>query len=149
MIRFLLKCDKDHRFESWFASNAAFDQLQAAAHLSCAICGSATVEKALMAPAVAKTAAALAPTEAPAPQTQSLAVPDPQLAARLQALRDHVEANSSYVGTEFVKQAREMHLGDLPERPIHGEARIDEARALLEDGIPVAPLPFLPTRKTN
>jgi len=149
MIRFLLKCDKDHRFESWFASNAAFAQLQASGHLSCAICGSATVEKALMAPAVATTAAKPAPTDTPAPKIQSMAVPDPQLAARLQALRDHVEANSSYVGSEFVKQAREMHLGDLPERPIHGEARIDEARALLEDGIPVAPLPFLPTRKTN
>ena len=141
MIRYSLKCDQGHAFESWFASASAFDALKKAGHLTCAQCGSAQVEKALMAPSVSNAdgdtaARALAPV-AGGPEE------------KLAALRRHVEENSDYVGTDFVNQARAMHLGDAPERAIWGEARFDEARALAEEGVPVAPLPFIPKARTN
>ena len=135
MIRYALRCTNGHAFESWFQSVAAFDTLTARKSVTCIECGSAEVEKALMAPAVA--------TEAPLRQPE-----DPREAA-LAALRRHVEENSDYVGMNFVTEARRMHAGELPERAIHGEARLDEARALIEEGVPVAPLPFLPARKVN
>ncbi len=144
MIRYALRCDRDHSFESWFASGTAYDALRAQGHVACPVCGSASVEKALMAPAVAQPATppVAKPPRVPAP-------PDPALAAKIEALRRHVEANSDYVGMSFATEARAMHLGEAPERPIHGEAKIDEARALIEEGVPVAPLPFLPRNRAN
>lgn len=139
MIRYDLKCDHDHGFDSWFASAAAFDRLAAAGHVACPQCGSTTVAKALMAPAVTKPAPATAPLSAPR---------DPREAA-LAELRRQVEENSEYVGLSFAREARAMHEGNTPERAIHGEAKPDEARQLLADGIPVVPLPFLSPRKTN
>jgi hypothetical protein len=139
MIRYTLKCDQEHEFESWFASGAAFDALAKAGHLSCPVCGSGTVEKALMAPAVATAEDAARP----------LATPTDSLAQKLAELRRHVEETSDYVGEDFVREARAMHLGDAPERAIWGEARPDEARALLEEGVPVAPLPFMGKAKVN
>lgn len=145
MIRYRLRCAKGHEFESWFASAAAYDSLCTAGHLSCAICGDGSVEKALMAPAVSAPAeAAPAPALAEPPTTG-----EAELAAKIEALRRQIEQNSDYVGMNFVQEARAMHLGDAPERAIHGEARIDEARALLAEGVPVAPLPFIPRRNTN
>lgn len=141
MIRFSLKCAKDHGFESWFPSGGAFESLKAAGHVACPVCGSGEVEKALMAPSVA------APrSEAERP---SLGAPASELEAALAALRRQVEENSDYVGMDFVTEARRIHAGEAPERAIYGEARADEARKLLEDGVPVAPLPFLPARKAN
>ena len=64
-------------------------------------------------------------------------------------IKKRVEENAQYVGKEFAKEARAMHLGDLPERPIYGEAKAEEAKSLIDDGIPVTPLPFTPNRKTN
>jgi hypothetical protein len=64
-------------------------------------------------------------------------------------MRQMIEANSDYVGMNFAAEARKIHLGDAPTRAIYGEAKVDEARALLEDGIPVAPLPFMPRAKVN
>ena len=148
MIRFSLKCRNDHGFDSWFQSGAAFDTLRAAGHVTCPICGETEVEKALMAPALAPARRRSTPEaaeEAPVPVAQ----PSDTLEAKLRALRAHVEANSDYVGRDFVSQARQMHLGELPERPIHGEAKPAEARALLEEGIAVAPLPFIPSRRSN
>lgn len=141
MIRFSLKCAKDHSFESWFPSGSAFDTLKAAGHVACPVCGSGEVEKALMAPSVA---ALRGEAERP-----SLGAPATELEAALAALRRQVEENSDYVGIDFVTEARRMHAGEVPERAIHGEARADEARKLLEDGVPVTPLPFLPARKAN
>jgi hypothetical protein len=139
MISYRLVCDAGHPFDSWFQSAAAFDALQRARHLSCPTCGSASVEKSLMAPAVRPGRKAAANLQAPANDQETA----------LAALRAKVEANSDYVGMNFVAQARAMHAGDMPERSIYGEARADEAIKLLEDGVPVAPLPFLPTRKAN
>jgi hypothetical protein len=139
MIRYALKCDGDHAFESWFASAEAFDRLLTAGHVSCPDCGSATVGKALMAPAVAPGRGKTAPLAAPQ---------DPREAA-LAELRRRIEENSEYVGMNFAAEARRIHDGDAPERSIYGEAKPDEAKRLIEDGVPVAPLPFLPKARAN
>ena len=145
MIRYSLKCADTHEFESWFQSAAAFDALQSAGHVACPVCGNPSVDKVLMAPAVrpARTAA-VAPPAAP-----NLSAPETDVEKALAALRAQVEANSEYVGMNFVTEARKMHEGTSPERSIYGEARPDEARKLIEDGVPVAPLPFMPKRKAN
>jgi hypothetical protein len=140
MIRYALRCDHAHRFDSWFGSSADFDRLRDAGLLACAVCGSAAVGKELMAPNVAAAAATTAerPLSAPAsPAEQALA-----------ELRRRIEAQSENVGREFAAEARRIHEGLAPERPIIGEARPADARALIEDGIPVAPLPWS-GRKAN
>jgi hypothetical protein len=140
MIRYSLRCPDGHSFDSWFQNAAAFDALTAAGRVACPDCGATGVEKAPMAPAVQGT---------DRDTTPALRQPASTREAALAALRQHVEANSDYVGMNFAAQARAMHDGTLPERPIHGEAKLDEARALIEDGVPVAPLPFMPARKVN
>ncbi|MEM7630979.1 MAG: DUF1178 family protein [Pseudomonadota bacterium] len=137
MIKYALKCNDGHRFESWFASAEAYDSLLAAGHVTCTVCGSDNISKALMAPQVKTARAGVA---APAPEDK---------AAALAKLRADVEANATYVGGNFAKEARAQFLGDLPDRPIFGEAKPEEAKSLIEDGVPVAPLPFIPTRKAN
>lgn len=134
MIRFHLKCDQDHAFESWFQSGEAFDKLVAGGLVNCATCGSTAVSKSIMAPAISTSNQITAPK-----MTENA----------LAELRSKVEANSDYVGSSFVKEARDMHDGLVPERPIYGEAKMDEAKKLLDDGIPVMPLPFIPSKKTN
>jgi len=145
MIRYAIKCSADHTFDSWFQSAAAFEALKSAGHVSCPICGSTTVEKGLMAPAVRLSEAAAVPAVPDRP----LDAPGTDVEAALAALRRQIEANSDYVGLNFAAEARRIHAGEAPERSIYGEARADEARALIEDGVPVAPLPFVPGRKTN
>lgn len=146
MIRYALECDRGHGFESWFQSAEAFDRVAAAGLVSCPDCGSTRVEKALMAPAVHPGRR----SDEDGPQAASLTAPpaDPRAAA-LAELRRRVEEGSDYVGMRFAAEARAIHAGEAPERSIWGEARIDEARSLIEDGIPVAPLPFRPKSKTN
>lgn len=152
MIQYTLKCSKDHRFDSWFQSAAAFDKLKGAGMVSCAICGNTAIEKAIMAPRVrpARSASVAPPQEAettaPTPTLSAPASPAEQAVADL---KKHVEENSDYVGESFAKEARAMHDGDAPERAIYGEAKLEEAKALIEDGIPVTPLPFRPGRKSN
>lgn len=143
MIRYALKCRDGHAFDSWFQSVAAFDALKGQGHVACPVCGTGEVEKSLMAPAVASAREA-EPAEKPA-----LTTPANPLEEAIAALRRQVEENSEYVGMNFAAEARRIHGGEAPERAIHGEARPDEARKLLEDGVPVAPLPFLPARKAN
>ena len=144
MIRYALTCANDHGFESWFQSAEAYDPLAATGHVACAVCGSTAVVKTLMAPAVrparkAGTDAGAGPLSAPrSPAEEALA-----------ALRRRIEESADYVGLNFAAEARAMHEGAIPERSIYGEARAEEAKRLLEDGIPVAPLPFLPARKAN
>ncbi|MCE2748369.1 MAG: DUF1178 family protein [Rhodobacter sp.] len=142
MIRYAIKCSADHSFDSWFQSAAAYEALIGAGRVTCPICGSAKVEKGLMAPAVRLSDAAAA-------ADRPLDAPGTDAEAALAALRRQIEANSDYVGLNFAAEARRIHAGDAPERRIYGEARADEARALIEDGVPVAPLPFVPGRKTN
>lgn len=143
MIQYSLKCENDHSFDSWFASADAYDKLADNGMVSCAVCGSTKVSKAIMAPRVRTTKGKEAPVGPTLPTEKSAAE---QAMAKMRA---QVEQNSEYVGTNFATEARSMHLGDAPERAIFGEAKPEEAKSLIEDGIPVTPLPFMPTRKSN
>lgn len=137
MIRYDLRCANGHDFDGWFRNSDGFDTLRQAGQVACPHCGSLTVDKALMAPGVATRA----PPDLRAPR-------DPQEQA-LEKLRQQVEDNSDYVGMSFVAEARAIHEGRAPERAIHGEAKLAEAKALLEEGIPVAPLPFRSRHRAN
>jgi hypothetical protein len=141
MIRYALTCEQDHSFESWFQSAAAFDKLQAAAVVSCTVCGSTQVRKSVMAPRLGK--AADTNTDRP------LSAPASTAEKAFKDLRDKVEASSEHVGSNFASEARKIHNGEAPERPIYGEAKPQEAKALIDDGVPVLPLPFLPKGKAN
>ncbi len=155
MIQYALKCSEGHSFDSWFQSAAAFDKLAAAGMVTCAVCGNAAVEKAVMTPRVRPARNSVAEraenrTEIKPAQSQiDVTRPSPEVEKVLSELRRKVEENSDYVGTDFASEARKIHLGDAPERAIYGEAKPEEAQALVEDGVPVAPLPFIPSRKTN
>jgi len=157
MIRYTLTCSAGHRFESWFASSAAFDGLNAAGQLSCAFCGDRALERAPMAPPV-RTSRTRAAAPAPdAPQTGGAAAmrhslsapPDSQTARLVRALRDRVERDTEHVGPRFAEEARAIHAGKAPDRAIRGEADPLEARRLVEDGIPVLLLPFADSKKTH
>ena len=143
MIQYSLKCENDHGFDSWFASADAYDKLADNGMVSCAVCGSTKVSKAIMAPRVRTTKGKEAPAAPTLPTEKSAAE------KAMAEMRAQVEQNSEYVGTNFATEARSMHLGDAPERAIYGEAKPEEAKSLIEDGIPVTPLPFMPTRKSN
>jgi len=141
MIRYALTCEDDHQFESWFKSAEAFDTLLASSMVTCAVCGSAAVRKSIMAPRIGKVSDTA--TDRP------LATPASDAEQAIKALREKVEATSEHVGANFATEARKMHEGEAPERAIYGEAKLQDAKALIDDGIPVMPLPFSPTRKTN
>lgn len=146
MIQYTLKCANGHESTSWFKSAAAYDALEAGGHLSCAVCGSTDVRKGLMAPKVqtARDAAVPALREETQPMIQT---PDAEVTRAIAELRQKVEETSDYVGDTFVEEARAIHLGDKPERSIYGEARLDQAKELIEDGVPLMPLPFRPKQK--
>ncbi|MEM1276898.1 MAG: DUF1178 family protein [Pseudomonadota bacterium] len=131
MIKYRLKCAENHQFDSWFASAEAFDMQKERGLVTCAICGTDQVEKAIMAPSVA------VKDEAPLSQPQSPAE------AALQTLRHKIETESDYVGKDFANEARRIHLGESEARGIWGEANQQEAKALHDEGIPVAPIPFM------
>ncbi len=139
MIRYALTCSNDHAFESWFQSADAFDKLNATGMLSCSVCGDPSVKKSVMAPRVAKHTKAPRPLSAPATAAEQA----------VRELRAQIEANSEDVGEKFADEARAIHAGDAPERSIFGQAKPKEAKALIEDGIPVTPLPFSVSRKNN
>ena len=137
MIRFTLKCDQNHAFESWFQSSDAYDKLKSAGMVACEVCGSQQVEKTLMAPSVRTDKAA--PLSTPTtPQEEAIA-----------KLRKQVEENSEYVGMSFAQEARDIHNGKKPERAIYGETKPEDAIKLIEEGVPVAPLPFATRKQTN
>jgi hypothetical protein len=160
MIRYALKCPAGHVFDSWFRDSRAYETLSAEGRVACAICGAGTVEKALMAPSlrgderVASDQRQAAEQHAPAEQTagQRPAPPGPLAAPAspaervLAGLRRYLSETSNYVGRAFPDEARRMHLGEAEERSIWGEASPDEARALRDEGVPVAPLPWLSRR---
>ena len=137
MIRYSLKCDKGHTFDSWFKSGEAFEKLKASNMVACAVCGSDDVAKTLMAPSV------LTDKERP------LSAPHSPAEQALAEIRKEVESKSEYVGTRFAKEARAMHDGNAPIRSIYGEAKAEEAKALIEEGVPVIPLPFGPKKTQN
>ena len=135
MIQFALHCSKGHSFDAWFRNAAAFDEQQARGIVTCAVCGDAAVEKALMAPAVATSEKSVA---------LSAGVPDPaRLRAMLRAYRQHVMASADNVGTRFAEEARKIHFEETEARGIYGQATRDEVVALLDEGIDFMPLPDL------
>jgi hypothetical protein len=155
MIRYHLRCERGHAFESWFQSSSAYDSQVKRKLVNCPSCGSAKVEKAIMAPQIARTKKAgaapeiqqpeAAPAEvAPAASTPLMMAQERELRAKLKELRDHVVKNADNVGERFPNEARKMHYGDIEHRPIYGEASPDEARSLIDEGIEVTPLPVLP-----
>lgn len=153
MISLALSCDKDHLFDSWFQSSTAFEELRAAGHVQCPTCGSSQISRALMAPRI-NSGASDTPTPEQSRSADNEAPSDLSAASSpseevLRTMRRQVEENSDYVGMSFAKEARAIHDGESPERPIYGEAKIEDAKKLIDDGIPVAPLPFMPKRKTN
>lgn len=142
MIRYALNCAEGHSFESWFQSADAFDALDERGLLTCAVCGGGQVSKAIMAPRVAK-------SEAEADSAGPLSAPASPAEQAMAEIRKKVEENADYVGDTFAAEVRAMQNGEAPDRPIWGEARLPEAKALIEEGAPVAPLPFMPPRKVN
>lgn len=137
MIRFALICDQGHDFDAWFGSGDSYDEQIEVRALTCPCCGSAKVKKAPMAPAVKRSKAA-APAEALGPSDRK------KTYAFLKGLRAHLEANAEHVGPAFPEEARKMHYGESKARSIYGEASLEEAKALHEEGIPAVPLPLLP-----
>ena len=157
MIRYNLRCEHDHAFDSWFQSSSAYDSQVKRKLVTCPVCGSAKVEKAIMAPRIvskkgrdraepvpAAPTPTPAPAETPAASTPLLMAQERELRAKLKELRDHIVKNADNVGERFPNEARKMHYGDIEHRPIYGEASPDEARALIEEGVEVSPLPVLP-----
>jgi hypothetical protein len=160
MIRYALACEKGHAFESWFQSSAAYDKQVKRGLVTCPVCNSAKVEKAIMAPQlsgtkkrgeaspqqVSSSAPATPPPEAPAP----VAMVSPQereLRKKLKELREHLIKNADYVGKKFPEEARKMHYGEIEHRSIYGEASPDQAKELNEEGIEFHPLPVLPDER--
>ena len=151
MIQYALKCSEGHAFDSWFQSAEAYDKLASVGMVTCAVCGCTQVEKAVMTPRVrpARNTGTKSEIRSTPEQKIDVATPSPEIEKVLAEMRRHVEENSDYVGKDFASEARKIHLGEAPDRAIYGEAKLDEAKSLIEDGVPVAPLPFVPSRKTN
>ena len=153
MIRYALRCAHDHAFESWFQSSSAFDSQVKRKLVACPVCESTKVEKAIMAPQIVSKKGRETAASAPAPAQPPEAAPGAQplvmaqeheLRAKLKELRDHIVKNADNVGERFPNEARKMHYGEIEHRPIYGEASPEEARALIEEGVEVSPLPVLP-----
>ncbi|MGL4264965.1 MAG: DUF1178 family protein [Afipia sp.] len=151
MIRYALRCERGHAFDSWFQSSAAYDSQHKRGLVACPVCESTKVEKAIMAPRITrkgKSKSIPEPVAAPAEDTAStslvMAPQERELVAKLRELRDHVLKSADNVGNKFPEEARKMHYGDIEHRAIYGEATTEEARALIDEGVEVAPLPVLP-----
>jgi hypothetical protein len=160
MIQYALNCDRGHAFDSWFKNSAAYNKQANRGLVACPICGSIKVEKAIMAPRLARTdvaapeppAASLPPPTSapPAPMPPGKAPvamigpPERELRRKLKELRDHITKNASYVGPRFPEEARKIHYGETEHRSIYGEASPEEAKQLHEEGIEFHPLPMLP-----
>ena len=153
MIHYNLRCERGHTFESWFQSSSAYEAQEKRKLVNCPTCGSAKVERAIMAPQIvskkgresAVPGPAAAATEVAAPAaTPLLMAQEREPRAKLKELREHIVKNADNVGERFPNEARKMHYGDIEHRPIYGEASPDEARALIDEGVEVTPLPVLP-----
>jgi hypothetical protein len=153
MIHYNLRCKRGHTFESWFQSSAAYEAQEKRKLVSCPICGSAEVERAIMAPQIVSKKRRESTVPAPPPPSTEVAAPtstpllmaqERELRAKLKELRDHIVKSADNVGERFPVEARKMHYGDIEHRPIYGEASPDEARALIDEGVEVTPLPILP-----
>ena len=143
MIRYALACDQHHSFEAWFGSSGDFDDQQARGLVDCPLCGSKAVHKQIMAPAVAGTKRK-GRDDAPA-QGQNHAM----MMEAMSRIRRHVEETFDDVGDAFATEARAIHEGRSEDRGIYGQATGKEVRELVEDGVPIAPLPPEAPKKTE
>lgn len=151
MIRYNLRCERDHVFESWFQSSSAYEVQEKRKLVNCPVCGSAKVERAIMAPQIVSKKGrdvvvppSAAPEAAAPASTPLMMAQERELRAKLKELRDHIVKNADNVGERFPNEARKMHYGDIEHRPIYGDASPEEARSLIEEGVEVSPLPVLP-----
>ncbi len=144
MIVFDLKCPDGHVFEAWFGSSEDYEGQLARGLVECALCGNRAIQKAVMAPAVSPKG-----NRSPA-GAQTVTGGDGQpvkaLMRALAAAQAEIERTADFVGEAFAEEARAMHFGETPERGIYGQATQDEVKSLLDDGVPVAPMPF-PTKR--
>ena len=165
MIKYSLICDQGHTFESWFSNAEGYETQVKRGFVECPACQSKQVTKALMAPSVSTSrrkekiaaqimasqmSAAPDPAPNPAPEPQPMALLDESQQAMRNMLREmhrKLTENSTDVGDRFVTEARDMQSGEIPTRAIHGRASLEDAKALLEEGIPVLPLPTLPDER--
>lgn len=160
MIRYALVCERKHDFEIWFGDSADYERQRKRGLVTCPICDSNKVEKAIMAPSIARGGKkrSLAPVEtpqtpiqdAPAPAPENVAMISPQeqeFRAKLKEFRDHLTKNADNVGGRFPEEARKMHYGETPHRSIYGEASPQEAKELIDEGIEFHPLPTLPDER--
>lgn len=154
MIRYALICDAAHEFESWFASSASFDEQAKRGFVTCPVCNSAKVERAVMAPNVARTdlgpkapqpaVEASAPVAAAPAPVALISEKEKAFREMVAALHQHVSENAEHVGQRFADEALKIHHGEAEERAIYGEATPDDARMLHEEGVEFLPLPRLP-----
>ncbi len=160
MIRYALICEKGHDFETWFQDSTAYDKQAKRGLVTCPQCGSAKIEKAIMAPRLSATAKKRgAPIEAPVPPPTPETAPTPpapvamispqeqEFRSKLKELRDHLTKNADNVGTKFPQEARKMHYGEIEHRSIYGVASPEDAKELSEEGIEFHPLPILPDER--
>jgi hypothetical protein len=158
MIRFSLVCDNGHDFESWFASNDSYDFQVENDLVSCPHCNVLKISKAVMAPSVARakrkrsqaaqSSAKDAISDAPKQEVALIGESGAELRKMAQELHARILAATVDVGSDFPAEARKIHDGDAPERAIRGQASIEEARALLEEGVSILPLPILPGERS-
>lgn len=139
MICYSLICSENHEFDSWFANTDTYKKLKSQGFLSCTVCGSLNVEKAIMAPNVLMN---------DQNETKEKKIVSSPSTKAITELKTHIEKNSEDVGNNFALLARKMHIGDMPERTIHGKASLSEAKSLSEDGVRIVPLPWF-NRKIN
>jgi hypothetical protein len=152
MIRYSLRCERAHPFESWFQSSSAYESQVKRKLVTCPACGSDKIEKAIMAPQIASrkrrneitAQSPAAPEPTAGGSTPLMMAQERELRAKLKELRDHVVKNADNVGERFPTEARKMHYGDIEHRPIYGQASPEEARSLIDEGVEVSPLPVLP-----
>jgi hypothetical protein len=156
MIRYALRCDSQHGFESWFPDSDAFERQNKRGLVTCPVCGSTRIEKSIMAPRIArnrKTSKAPAPmanetvAAADASPVPLVSAKEQEFRAKLRELRDHLVSQADNVGSKFPEEARKMHYGEIEHRPIVGEATKGEAQALHEEGVEFFPLPVLPDER--
>lgn len=148
MIRYSLVCDQGHTFESWFQNSKASDGQLKRGLVACPVCDSTKVAKAIMAPRIAakKRKKAAPAADAPAQPVALLSEKEQETRKLVQALHDHVKKNAEHVGDKFPKLARQMHYEEIKPRSIYGEAKPEEVRDLIDEGVEIAPLPPLPEK---
>jgi hypothetical protein len=151
MIHYQLRCSGTHGFDGWFKDSATFEKQAKLGLIECPECGDTQIERALMAPALARREAL--PVEPPdRPAADAVASPEKaaggrvpaQILAALQRMRAEVEKSCDYVGTEFADEARKMHRGESEHRGIYGETTEEQAESLADEGIEVARIPWVP-----